>query len=210
MSGSSASFYHRKDSHNGMSSDRYNQRDYQPHYHPTSRRSSLKDEEYMDLNTDEAEAGSILIALANHSNRPKAVQEQPNIQNSSSNNSMSIRNLLGDDEQTTAKTQHQQPYGGLATTPKLAPPQHITTNNDVRRYPPAYANPSSQCDTADGRLRMSVDGHAMRPLGMAQTSPHPQQQQQQHHHDAPPPPSSRYPEATMEGFVVVYPNRITA
>ncbi|KAF7728474.1 hypothetical protein EC973_006027 [Apophysomyces ossiformis] len=198
MSGSSASYYQQKESHNGMLSDRYNQRDYQPQYHPTSRRSSPKDEEYMDLNTDEAEAGSILISLANHSNRPKTVQEQQNTQNSSSsNNFMSIRNILGDDDQT----QQEKPYGGLATTPKLTPPQHVTNNNnnnnnnDVRRYPPAYANPSSQCDTADGRLSMSADSHAMRPLGMAQASPHPQQ----HYHDTPIPPSSQYPAGAMEG-----------
>ncbi|KAI9013364.1 hypothetical protein CLU79DRAFT_871668, partial [Phycomyces nitens] len=68
--------------------------------------------DYMDLNTDEAEAGSILIALANHSshsggyaeghkvrsvyNHQKIKQEeQPQ---SVSGNSMSIRNLLGDED----------------------------------------------------------------------------------------------------------------
>ncbi|OAD72194.1 hypothetical protein PHYBLDRAFT_170090 [Phycomyces blakesleeanus NRRL 1555(-)] len=74
--------------------------------------------DYMDLNTDEAEAGSILIALANHSshsggyaenykirsvyNHTQKIkqEEQPQIYNeiSVSGNSMSIRNLLGDED----------------------------------------------------------------------------------------------------------------
>ncbi|KAI8393456.1 uncharacterized protein BYT42DRAFT_609250 [Radiomyces spectabilis] len=76
--------------------------------------------DYMDVNPDEAEAGSILISLANHANRttkhPITPHEHQPVEKSVSSHSMSIRNLLDDDERAP-DTQHERAYGcgGLAT-----------------------------------------------------------------------------------------------
>ncbi|SAM00416.1 hypothetical protein [Absidia glauca] len=54
--------------------------------------SSVAGQDYMDINSDEAEAGSILLSLSQHSKKHK---ETPS---TTTTNSMSIRNLLGDND----------------------------------------------------------------------------------------------------------------
>jgi hypothetical protein len=58
-------------------------------YSVNSDSSSVTGPDYMDINSDEAEAGSILLSLSQHSKKHK---EAPS---TTTTNSMSIRNLLG-------------------------------------------------------------------------------------------------------------------
>ncbi|KAI9300260.1 hypothetical protein BJ944DRAFT_30307 [Cunninghamella echinulata] len=67
------------------------------HHHPPNNKNIKKENErseYMDINADEAEAGSILMSLSQQTKKPKET---------STNNTMSIQNLLGAEEQIETK-----------------------------------------------------------------------------------------------------------
>ncbi|CDH49978.1 predicted protein [Lichtheimia corymbifera JMRC:FSU:9682] len=102
----------------------------------------------MELDKEDAEAGSILIALANHQPQQRPSQLSQSLHNQGS---MSIRNLLGDppsDETSTASISRPRPY---ATVSDHGPRSMY--------YPP----PSSSSSSSSSLPRYHQHHHQVRP-----------------------------------------------
>ncbi|CAO3590749.1 unnamed protein product [Absidia cylindrospora] len=87
--------------------------------------------DYMDINSDEAEAGSILMALSQHTKRSER---------STTMNTMSIRNLLDNEDEHTATNQAQSKMDGHMLTGTTRPPNAHTYPEATKEISQAYAN----------------------------------------------------------------------
>ncbi|CAO3600615.1 unnamed protein product [Absidia cylindrospora] len=99
---------------------------------PTATRKHSEDNmpDYMEMDNDDAEAGSILMSL---SQQPKQNTKPSPPPSSNSTNTMSIRNLLGDsDEGTKRSVPYQTKPREMATTIATTTPQ------EAKEIPPTY------------------------------------------------------------------------
>ncbi|KAI7887038.1 hypothetical protein K492DRAFT_175211 [Lichtheimia hyalospora FSU 10163] len=99
----------------------------------------------MELDKEDAEAGSILIALANHQPQQRPMQLSQSLHNQGS---MSIRNLLGDSSDETTTT---------TTTTGISRPRPYATVSDhgprTMYYPPPSSSSSSSSSLARYQVR---------------------------------------------------------